>query len=115
MIIRKGSLRPIDFSGLKILDFTGGKKTSSSVAEITVSPGARHPEAWSRLSDKYYYVVSGKLSFVLDGQEHELDSGDCSVVLQGQHFSYRNTTGKTAKILLVHTPSFNMESEVFVE
>ncbi|GAI73179.1 unnamed protein product, partial [marine sediment metagenome] len=38
MIIRKDSLKPIDFSGLKIYDFTEGLELSSSFALIQIPP-----------------------------------------------------------------------------
>ena len=114
MIIRRESIEPIDFHGLEILDYTAEQDTSSSLAVITVPPGSRHPEAWSRRSDKFYYVVSGSISFTLDRESYLLGSGDCCIVLQGQRFSYENTTQETAELLLIHTPGFEMESEVFV-
>ena len=115
MIIRRKVIDPIDFHGLKILDYAADQDTSSSLAVITIPPGGRHPEAWSKRSDKYYYVISSTVSFTLDGKKHPLASGDCCIVLQGQHFSYENTTQETAELLLIHTPGFEMESEVFVQ
>jgi mannose-6-phosphate isomerase-like protein (cupin superfamily) len=51
---------------------------------------------------------------MLDGETHQLNPGDCCIVLQGHRFSYENTTQETAKIILIHTPSFDLKSEVFV-
>jgi mannose-6-phosphate isomerase-like protein (cupin superfamily) len=114
MIINKTSLEPFDFEGLEICDYTARRDTSSSLAEITIPSGVQHREAWSRRSDKYYYVVSGTVRFIVDGEAHQLDPGDCCIVLQGHRFSYENTTTETAKIILIHTPSFDLKSEVFV-
>ena len=113
MIIKGESIKPVDFEGLEILDYTAGQSTSSSLAVITVSPGGKHCKAWSKRSDKYYYILSGSILFVLDGIEYELNSGNCCIVLQGKHFSYRNVTQQPTKLLLCHTPSFDIESEVF--
>ena len=41
--------------------------------------------------------------------------GDFCFVLQGRHFSYLNRELKEAQLCLVHTPSFDLESEVFPE
>ena len=112
MIIRKSSVKPFDFEGVEIRDYTAKKDTSSSLAEITVPPSGRHPEAWSRRSDKYYYVVTGTIHFTIDGEDHQLEPGDCCIVLQGHHFSYENPGDEIAKLLLVHTPSFDIQSEV---
>ena len=67
MLVTPTSLTPIDFDGLRILDYTAGHDVSSSLAVIEVPPGVRHAEAWSRRSDKYYLVIAGAILFVLDG------------------------------------------------
>lgn len=114
MIVRKNSLTPIDFNGLAIYDFTAGNQGSSSFAVIEVPAGARHPLAKSTKSDKYYYVVRGKVCFHLEGVEYDLSEGDLCLVKKEQAFSYRNDTGETARLVLVHTPAFDMEAEVFL-
>ncbi len=113
MKIERDSLRPFDFEGLEIRDYTAGMEVSSSVAEITVPAGASHRRAWSKRSDKYYYMLEGSLSFTLGAETLDLTVGDCCIVRKGERFSYRNPTGERAKVLLVHTPSFDLAEEVF--
>ena len=113
MKIERDSLEPIDFEGLEIRDYTAGVEVSSSVAEITVPGGARHRRAWSKRSDKYYYVIEGSLSFTVGVTTLDLTVGDCCIVRKGNRFSYRNPTGERARVLLVHTPRFNLAEEVF--
>ena len=113
MKIERDSLRPFDFEGLEIRDYTTGADVSSSVAEIAVPAGAGHRHAWSRRSDKYYYVLEGSLSLTVGGKALDLTVGDCCIVRKGERFSYRNPTGECAKVLLVHTPSFDLAEEVF--
>ena len=115
MIVTRDSVTPIDFTGLGILDYTAGLDTGSSFAVITVPPRASHAEAWSRRSDKYYYVTAGEVEFTLDGKRHTLATGDFCIVRQGQCFSYRNSGQKETELILVHTPSFDPDSEVFVD
>ena len=112
MIVREGSVLPFDFHGLAIRDYTAGHETSSSFAVIEVEPGAVHQTAWSRRSDKYYYVISGEVEFVESGQTHVLAAGDFCLVEQGERFSYRNVSDKHARLCLLHTPGFDAESEV---
>jgi len=114
MIIREKSVQPIDFDGLKILDYTANRDTSSSFATITIPPGGEHTEAWSKRSDKYYYVISGRLLFILEGEKFDLAPGDFCLVVQGQRFSYKNPSQESVRLVLVHTPGFDLESEVFV-
>jgi mannose-6-phosphate isomerase-like protein (cupin superfamily) len=115
MIVKRDTLEVIDFNGLKILDYTAERDTTSSFAVIQVPSGRCHPEAWSKRSDKYYYVNSGTLEFTIEGEKHVLVSGDFCIVPIGKQFSYRNTSGETAILHLIHTPDFDMESEVFPE
>lgn len=115
MIVSRESIAPRDFDGLRIFDYTAGRSVSSSIAFIEVRPGVRHKEAWSRRSDKYYLVVSGEVAFVLEGEEHSLSAGDFCLVERGRRFSYANKSGEPATLVLVHTPSFELSEEVFVD
>lgn len=115
MKIERDSLRPFDFEGLEIRDYTAGVEVSSSVAEITVPVGTRHRRAWSRKSDKYYYVLEGRLSFTVGAKALDLTVGDCCIVRKGERFSYSNPTREPARVLLMHTPSFDLAEEDFEE
>lgn len=113
MIVTPDAVPPIDFGGLGIRDYTAGLETTSSFAVITVPPGIAHAESWSRRSDKYYYVVAGSVEFADSGQTHVLRAGDFCLISQGELFSYRNTSDTAATLCLFHTPSFDLDSEVF--
>ena len=114
MITTRSSLQSIEFNGLRIFDYTAGQDTNSSVALIEVPPGARHEEAWSKRSDKYYLITHGQVHFILDGEITEMKSGDFCLVRCGQRFSYSNVRSEMAILVLIHTPSFRIEDEVFV-
>ncbi len=115
MIVRRSALPAINFEGLSIHDYTAGSETSASLATVEVAPGVRHRQAWSRRSNKYYYVLAGQVHFALDGHEHDLAAGDFVLVPQGQRFWYENRAEETATLILVHVPSFDLASEVFEE
>lgn len=115
MRVTRDSLAPLEFGALRIFDYTAGQASSSSIAVIEVPPGARHAEAWSRRSDKYYLVSIGEIDFVLDGESQALKAGDFCFVERGRRFSYVNTSGTPATLVLVHTPSFDLREEVFAE
>jgi mannose-6-phosphate isomerase-like protein (cupin superfamily) len=113
MIITRQSLTQFDFEGLEIRDFTNGRDSSSSLAEVTVPAGARHRCAWSKRSDKYYFGLQGTLSFTVDEAVVELGVGDLCIIHRGERFSYENRSNEVSKVLLVHTPSFDPSQEVF--
>lgn len=114
MFLSRSTMSPLDFQGLKIFDYTAGLSQSSSVAAIEVAPGARHAEAWSRRSDKYYLVTSGEIELVLDSEPRVLTAGDFCFVKQGRRFGYSNKSAELATLVLVHTPCFDLNEEVFV-
>jgi len=62
MKIKKDSLKPIDFSGFKIYDFTDRLDLKSSFAVIQIPPNSQHSESWSTRSDKYYYLSMEKFN-----------------------------------------------------
>ena len=115
MIVRQNTPQPFDFDGLKIRDYTSEKETSSSLAVVEAPPGTRHQKAYSKRSDKYYYLVSGKIRFTVDEESYELEKGDLCLIEKGQRFSYENVSLEKATLLLFHTPSFDLDSEVFIE
>ena len=115
MFISGKALNPIDFAALRIFDYTAGHDLSSSLAIVDVPPGAHHAEAWSERSDKYYLVIAGTIRFVLEGEQNELSTGDFCLVPQGRRFSYSNPGAILARLVLVHTPKFDLGAEVFAE
>lgn len=115
MKITRNSIESFDFRGLEIADYTSGLATSSSFAEITIPPGRVHPKAFSKKSDKYYYVVSGCVQFTVENESFQLATGDVCVILKNEQFSYRNDMQIMSKMVLIHTPAFDLESEVFEE
>ena len=113
MILRGESVAPIEFDGLRILDYTAGLESSSSLAHIHAPPGARHALSWSTRSDKVYYVLSGPVHFYVEGEETVLGRGDVCIVPKGQRFWYENRSNAPVEMILVHTPSFRLEAERF--
>jgi mannose-6-phosphate isomerase-like protein (cupin superfamily) len=113
VFIKQGGIDPIDFDRLAILDYTAGRDCSSSFAEITVPEGVRHKVSWSTRSDKYYYVVEGTVHFTIADEPDVLSQGDVCVVPKGIRFWYGNEGPRAAKLILVHTPAFDLASERF--
>lgn len=113
MLVKQNFSEAFDFNGLTIKDYTAGLTESSSFAVIEAAPGVHHGLSWSKRSDKYYYIAAGSLSFHLEGRDYEFTAGDFCIVHKGERFDYRNNSGKPAVIILVHTPNFILEEEVF--
>ncbi len=113
MIIRRDVAKSVDFGDLRIRDYTAALGISASFAVIGVPPGVKHGRSWSTRSDKYYYVLAGTVEFTLESDVFTLDEGDLCYVKRGCKFDYRNNSGGVVQLALVHTPSFDIDSEVF--
>jgi len=113
MIIKNEDVEAIDFDGLTILDYTARCEEKSSFAVIRVPSGVCHKLSWSKRSDKFYYVMDGRIDFTVNGASHVLDKGDFCIVKKGDKFRYTNNSGKAVSLILVHTPGFELGEEVF--
>jgi mannose-6-phosphate isomerase-like protein (cupin superfamily) len=113
MIIRQEQAVKIDFDGLHLLDYTAGSNESSSFATIKVPHNIKHKVSWSKRSDKYYYVIDGEIKFAIDDKITILKQGDFCVVKKGSKFYYHNESGREVMLILIHTPNFDLNEEVF--
>jgi len=113
MIIRKEQVNKIDFDGLEILDYTSGCNESSSFATIKVPQNIKHKVSWSKRSDKYYYVMEGEIKFIIDDETMILKQGDFCIIKKGSKFYYYNESDRDVMLVLVHTPNFDLNEEVF--
>lgn len=113
MIIRKEQVIKIDFDGLIIFDYTSNCNESSSFAIIKVPQNIRHKISRSKRSDKYYYVIEGEIEFTIDAKIIILKQGDFCIIKKGSIFSYHNTSESVVMLVLVHTPNFDLNEEVF--
>jgi mannose-6-phosphate isomerase-like protein (cupin superfamily) len=113
MFIKHETVEPAEFDNLKIVDYTAGQNNSASFAEITVPAGVSHKLSWSNRSDKYYYVVLGNMIFTVNEESRSLSAGDFCFIRKGERFAYKNAGSGNAKLVLVHTPNFKLECEVF--
>ena len=113
MIIKADQVEPFDFDGLKITDYTTGLDEGSSFAVISVAPRVSHKWSWSNRSDKYYYIISGEIRFLINDTETDLATGDFCIIKKGEKFKYTNHTSEAVRMVLVHTPNFKLDQEVF--
>ncbi|MBN2442186.1 MAG: cupin domain-containing protein [Spirochaetales bacterium] len=113
ILMRKEDMTAIDFSGLNILDYTAEYNEKSSFAVIKVPPHVSHQLSWSTRSDKYYYVMDGTIDFTINDEDYSLNKGDFCIIKKGETFNYRNNSEDEVSLILVHTPHFMLDKEVF--
>jgi mannose-6-phosphate isomerase-like protein (cupin superfamily) len=113
MIIRKEEINAINFNGLRIFDYTSKCNEKSSFAIINVPPNTNHQLSWSKKSDKFYYIINGKIDFTINNDNYILNNGDFCIIKKGNKFKYKNNYNETVSLILVHTPAFELNEEVF--
>jgi len=113
MIIKENAVEQFDFNGLKIRDYTAKLDENSSFATISVLPQTSHKLSWSKRSCKYYYIIAGEIKFTVNDKEYALSSGDLCVIKKGEKFKYTNNSHEIVKMILVHTPNFKLDQEMF--
>ncbi len=104
---------PFDFMGLQIRELTPDGLVSASVAEVEIAPGARHETARSMRSDKVYVCIEGGISFRVEEKDVKLEPGDVLLIRRGEWFSYHNEKDTVSRVMLIHIPPFDPESEEF--
>jgi len=112
-IVGKNEVEQFSFDGLLIKDYTAKLDEKSSFAIISVPSQISHKLSWSNRSDKYYYVITGEIDFIVNDREFVLSDGDLCIIKRGDKFKYRNDTGEVVKMILIHTPNFKLDQEVF--
>ncbi|MFQ5875137.1 MAG: cupin domain-containing protein [Dehalococcoidia bacterium] len=105
---------PFSFYDLTIRELSPTGYERLSVAEVRVPPGAAHPKARSIKSDKLYVCIEGTITFQLNGESLQLNPLDVLLIPRAEWFSYRNDVSEEGKLLLVHTPPFDMAREEIV-
>ena len=59
----------------------------------------------------YYYMSK----VMVEGKAYDLAAGDICIISKGQRFSYQNRWQESARLLLIHTPGFDLDPEEFEE
>lgn len=84
----------------------------SSVSVTWVTIDGRHQELTSSRSTRVYYVLSGALDFVLDGEGPTgVAAGELLIIPKGCPYSLEGT----ATYLVLNTPAFEAGDDVYTE
>ena len=98
------------WNGLKGLSYSSKKdfeRASAAIFEVT----GRHGKIKSLVSDRIYFVLSGKGEFIINGKVVPVEKNDVIIVPKNTPYDYRTVKGKL-KLFLVHTPAFDNNKEV---
>ncbi|MBI2288142.1 MAG: cupin domain-containing protein [Chloroflexi bacterium] len=106
-------ITPFDFMGLQIRELTPDGLVSASVAEVEIAPGGKHEMARSTRSDKLYVCIEGEILFRIEKRDIKLSPRDVLLIRRGEWFSYHNESDTVSRVILIHIPPFDLESEEF--
>lgn len=103
--------RRLEVFGSEIIIKLGGRNTGGHFALFvtTVAPGnAGPPRHYHRHDDECFYLLSGRASFLRDGQWFDAEPGTTVFIPRGMVHTFRNR-GDTPVVLLVHTSPAGIE------
>ena len=80
---------------------TGGTMTA---IEVAADPGSG-PPPHTHVFAEFFYVLDGTLTVEVDGERHEISSGEVAAVPGGAVHTYRNESTETARFLAVLHPA----------
>ena len=103
------------FHGLAIRELAPEGYPALSVAEVKVPQGATHPTARSTTSDKVYIGIEGVVTFAIDGEAIHLSPMDVLLIPASSWFAYTNDGGVEGRMLVVHTPPFDIAREELMQ
>ncbi|KAB2328315.1 helix-turn-helix domain-containing protein [Cytobacillus depressus] len=68
---------------------------------VLLNPGATREETYSHSGQEFLYVLEGKLTIIIDKEEHDLNPFDCIFLDSTTPHNWRNKTDSTVKFLCI--------------
>lgn len=81
---------------------TGGQFTS--FVEVT-NPGGGPPPHWHDREDEWFYILEGRMSFLMNGEWIEAGAGDTVFAPRGKVHTFKNNTATPTRMLIHAAPS----------
>ena len=115
-IVRLDQREPfITLDGSQIRELAGvpsGNAAQQSLAQATVSPGARTEAHYHRRSEEIYLFTSGSGRMLLAGAEAAVRAGDCVVIAPGAEHQLFNDGDEPLVLLCCCAPPYSHEDTV---
>ncbi len=102
------------WSGLKAKAYTDRKtfkNASAAVFEVTGS----HGKVKTKVSDRIYYVLSGRGEFIIKGKKFSVRKKDVVIVPKNTPYDYKAKKGSKLRLFLVHVPAYDPKGEIQLE
>jgi len=99
----------IGWEGLKAYIYNEKEDFANASAALFEVTGS-HGKIKTTLSDRVYFVVSGKGEFDVNGEKVDVEKNDVIIIPKNTIYDYRSLGG-TLELFLVHTPAYDPEFE----
>src|SRR5436309_430922 len=107
MIVRQNDVRVLHAFGEEITVLLDGERTAGKLAmwtEIT-PPGGGPPPHYHLSEEETFHVIEGRVSFLLNGDWHEVGPGGAVFVPAGVVHTFKNVGQQPSRMLITTTPS----------
>ncbi|MFV0338432.1 MAG: cupin domain-containing protein [Chthoniobacterales bacterium] len=118
MIIRnlenQKSFTTADSSTIRsILDLSNAPVKNQSLAEASLPAGAKTIRHYHKLSEEFYFFLSGRALMEIDGEEKEVKKGDCVLIPPGSW--HQVTAYEEARFLCCCAPPYAHSDTYFAD
>jgi quercetin dioxygenase-like cupin family protein len=106
-IIREKDTRVLHAFGEEVTILLDGEQTAGKLTmwtEITPPDGGPPPHYHSN-DDEMFYVLEGRVAFLVNGEWHEVGPGGAAYMPRGVVHTFKNIGDQPSRMLLTTTPS----------
>jgi mannose-6-phosphate isomerase-like protein (cupin superfamily) len=118
-IIRRDSVPTFVAPDKAIIRELAASRNSSarrqSLAEATIAAGNSVTEHFHKVTEEFYYILSGTGLMKIDGEEQQVNPGDTIVILPGMRHKITNNGTVPLVLLACCSPEWSAEDQVLVE
>ena len=80
---------------------------NQSLAEATIPVGGATTAHYHRVTEELYLVTAGRGRLVIDGEERELEEGDCALIAPGARHKVFNVGVEPLRIVCACAPAYS--------
>jgi quercetin dioxygenase-like cupin family protein len=107
LLARANESRQLHAFGETIVILLDGKQTGEKLTTfLSISPPGSGPGPhYHEHEDEWFYIVEGRVSFLIDGKWTELSPGHCVYSPRGSVHGFKNNTDQPISVLINITPA----------
>lgn len=106
-VIRQHEGRTLNAFGEEVTILLDGERTDGKLTMWTgiTPPGGGPPPHYHSNEDETFYVLEGRVGFLVNGEWHEVGPGDSAFMPRGVVHTFKNVGDRPCRMLITTTPS----------